>query len=54
MVFLTVSEVARLLKLNIITVYEYIKSQKLRAVKLGRNYRIEEEALSEFIKDHTV
>ena len=53
-VFLTAKEVANVLKLNILTVYEYIRKGKLMAVKFGRNYRIEEKNLDRFIKEHEV
>ena len=45
---LKVSEVAQVLKLNILTVYQYIRQEKLSAVKIGRNYRIEEKDLRGF------
>ena len=53
-VFLTAKEVADILKLNILTVYEYIRKGMLVAVKFGRNYRIEEKNLDRFIKEHEV
>lgn len=53
-VLLTAQEVANMLKLNVLTVYEYIRRAKLQAVKLGRNYRIEEKDLEKFIKEHKV
>lgn len=52
--FLTAKEVADILKLNIMTIYEYIRNGKLQAVKFGRNYRIDEEDLNKFIKRHQV
>lgn len=52
--FLTVQEVAKLLKLNIITIYAYIRSQHLKAVKFGRTYRIEKQELFEFIRKHRI
>ncbi|EKE00489.1 MAG: hypothetical protein ACD_22C00008G0002 [uncultured bacterium] len=51
---LKVSEVAQVLKLNILTVYQYIRQEKLSAVKIGRNYRIEEKDLRGFIEEHKV
>ena len=51
---LKVSEVAQVLKLNILTVYQYIRQEKLSAVKIGRNYRIEERDLRRFIEEHKV
>ncbi len=49
---LTVKEVADILRLNILTVYEYLKSGKLMAVKFGRSYRVQEKDLESFINDH--
>jgi excisionase family DNA binding protein len=46
-------EIADLLKLNIVTIYEYIREGKIRAVKFGRNYRVEEKNLEKFI-NHSV
>ena len=48
--FLTAKEVATLLKLNILTVYEYIRRGSLPVVKLGRSYRVESSDLDNFIK----
>ncbi len=53
-VLLTTKEVANLLKLNVMTVYEYIRKSRLQAVKFGRSYRIEEKDLEKFIKEHKV
>jgi excisionase family DNA binding protein len=53
-VLLTAKEVADMLKLNVLTVYEYIRKSKLPAVKFGRSYRIEEKDLNKFIKEHKV
>lgn len=52
--FLTATEVANLLRLNILTIYEYLRAGKLQAVKFGRNYRIENSELNKFIKEHRV
>ncbi len=53
-IFFTAQEVADMLKLNILTIYEYIKKGELPAIKFGRNYRIEEKKLNEFIKKNEV
>jgi len=50
--FLRPKEVAELLKLNVLTVYAYIKKGKLQAVKFSKSYRIEEKDLEKFIKEH--
>jgi excisionase family DNA binding protein len=47
---LTVEEVAGKLQVHWQTILSYIKSGKLRAVKLGRGYRIDPEDLSSFIE----
>lgn len=52
--FFTAEEVAKLLKFNVLTVYSFIRKGELRASKFGRSYRIAEEDLSQFIKDHQV
>lgn len=49
---LTVKETAEILKLNTITVYEYIRTGSLNAVKLGRYYRIVYKDLIAFIESH--
>lgn len=51
---LTIKEVAKLLKLNILTVYEFVRSRQLAAIRLGRNYRISRADLQEFIKEHRI
>jgi len=51
--FYTVEQVAKLLQVHWQTVLNYIKSGKLEAVKLGRGYRISQEALDRFIKQNT-
>lgn len=50
--FYTVKQVAELLKVHWQTVLNYIKNGKLKAVKLGKGYRISKGALDEFIKDN--
>lgn len=52
--FLTVKEVAKLLKLNVLTVYDYIREGKLKAIRFGRTYRIQEKDFSLFINAHQV
>lgn len=48
--FLTVEQVAEILQIHWQTVLNYIKSGKLKAVKLGKGYRIQKEELDKFIK----
>jgi excisionase family DNA binding protein len=49
---ITVKETASYLKLHPLTVYEYIHSGKLRAIKFGRYYRIDKVDLDRFINRH--
>jgi excisionase family DNA binding protein len=49
---LTVKETAALLKLSPLTVYDYIRLGKLKAVRFGRYYRILNNDLLLFIDDH--
>ena len=51
--FYTVQEVADLLQVHWQSVLNYIKNGKLKALKLGKGYRISQEALDEFISNHT-
>lgn len=48
--FYTVNETAELLKLSHLTIWRYIKSGKLPAYKLGRDWRIKESDLEEFLE----
>lgn len=48
--FYTVEQVAELLQIHWQTVLNYIKGGKLEAVKLGRGYRISQDALNLFIQ----
>lgn len=48
--FLTVEDVAQKLQIHWQTVLSYIKSGKLRAVKLGRGYRVDPTDFAEFIE----
>ncbi len=48
--YLTVEEVATKLQVHWQTILSYIKSGKLRAIKLGRGYRIDSDDLFQFIE----
>jgi excisionase family DNA binding protein len=49
--FLTVSEVAETLRVSDMTIYRLISSGEIRALKVGRSYRIPAEALDEWLAD---
>lgn len=46
---LTAGEVAEQLRVSTMTVYRLIKRGELRAVRVGRNYRVREEDLSAYL-----
>lgn len=51
---LTVQDVAKVLRLNPLTVYGYIREGKLRVAKFGRYYRVSQADLQDFIQQHTM
>ena len=52
--FLTVQEVAGLLRLSDLTLYKYIKDGSLEAIEFGGHYRVSRESLNRFISTHKV
>ncbi|MDO8557030.1 MAG: helix-turn-helix domain-containing protein [Candidatus Jorgensenbacteria bacterium] len=49
--FYTAEELATKLKLNVMTIYRYIKAGKLKAHKIGKEYRIGRTEFERFIRD---
>lgn len=49
----TTEQVAKLLQIHPLTVLKYINAGKLRAVKLGRVYRVTETSLQNFLDEMT-
>jgi excisionase family DNA binding protein len=47
--FYTVQEICEILKVKPLTVYRWIKAEKLKAVKVGKNFRIKQEDFEQFI-----
>ena len=47
--FYTARELADILKLNIMTIYRYIKAGKLKAYKIGKEFRIEKKEFQRFL-----
>ena len=47
--FYTAQELADELKVNIMTIYRYIKAGKLKAYKIGKEYRIDRETFTKFL-----
>lgn len=51
---LTVSEVADLMRVSNMTVYRLIKSGQLKAIRVGKNYRIRESEVDRYLSDRSV
>jgi excisionase family DNA binding protein len=48
--YLTPKEIAEKLKINLLTVYSYIRKKKLTAIRIGTNYRIDQVDFEKFIE----
>lgn len=48
--YYSIEEVATMLKVAYLTVYRWIQSGKLKAVKAGKQYRIERGSIENFLK----
>jgi len=48
--FYTARDLADKLGMNIMTIYRYINAKKLKAYKLGKDYRIEKSDFEAFLK----
>ncbi len=51
---LTVSEVAATMRVSNMTVYRMIKSGDLPALRVGKNYRIRESDVSDYLANRSV
>ena len=49
--FLTVEEIAKILKVSDTTVRGFIRSKKLRGAKFGRDYRVRKADFDRFVQD---
>jgi excisionase family DNA binding protein len=49
--FLTVAEVANLMRVSKMTVYRLVHSGELTAVRVGRSYRVPEKAVHDYLRD---
>lgn len=48
--FYTTQELADKLMVNIMTIYRYIKGDKLKAYKIGKEYRIDKREFDRFLE----
>ena len=47
--FYTAKELAEKLRVNIMTIYRYIKASRLKAYKIGKDFRIDKEEFNKFL-----
>jgi excisionase family DNA binding protein len=47
--FYKAEDLAKLLEVNIMTIYRYIKAGRLRAYKIGREFRIDKVEFNRFL-----
>jgi excisionase family DNA binding protein len=52
--FLTVAEVAALMRVSKMTVYRLVHGGELPAVRVGRSFRVPEEAVRRYLRDSFV
>lgn len=48
--FFTAQELADVLEMNVMTIYRYIKSGRLKAYKIGKEFRIDKVEFQNFLK----
>ncbi len=48
--FMTVAEVAAIMRVSKMTVYRLVHSGELPAVRVGRSFRVPEDAVSDYLK----
>lgn len=48
--FYKAEDLAELLQVNIMTIYRYIKAGRLKAYKIGREYRVDNAEFQAFLK----
>jgi excisionase family DNA binding protein len=49
--FLTVAEVAALMRVSKMTVYRLVHSGELTAVRVGRSFRVPEQAVHDYLRE---
>ncbi|UVJ38815.1 helix-turn-helix domain-containing protein [Arthrobacter sp. CJ23] len=52
--FMTVAEVAEVLRVSKMTVYRLVHSGEMPAVRFGRSFRVPEEAVAQYLKSAIV
>jgi len=49
--FLTVAEVATVMRVSKMTVYRLVHSGELPAIRVGRSFRVPEQAVHDYLRD---
>ncbi len=49
--FYKAEDLAKMLEVNIMTIYRYIKAGRLNAYKIGREFRIDKSEFTQFLKE---
>ena len=49
--FLTVAEVATIMRVSKMTVYRLVHSGELEAIRVGRSFRVPEQAVNQYLRD---
>ena len=52
--FLTVAEVASIMRVSKMTVYRLVHSGELEAIRVGRSFRVPEQAVNQYLRDSCV
>ena len=52
--FLTVAEVAAVTRVSKMTVYRLVHSGELPAVRVGRSFRVPEQAVQDYLRDSII
>ena len=52
--FYTAEDISKLLQVNIMTIYRYIKQGKLIAYKFGKSFRINKNSFDNFLNSNLV
>jgi len=52
--FLTVAEVATIMRVSKMTVYRLVHAGELPAVRVGRSFRVPEQAVHDYLRDSFV
>jgi putative molybdopterin biosynthesis protein len=49
--FYSAEELSKVLRVNIMTIYRYIKAKKLKAYKIGKEFRIDKNEFNKFLEE---